>query len=60
MTRQSLLIKPAMVLLVLSLAWPRLERFSPGRLPGDILVEREHFTVYAPVTSALLDWLWRR
>ncbi|HHI76321.1 MAG TPA: DUF2905 domain-containing protein, partial [Gammaproteobacteria bacterium] len=39
-----------------------------GRLPGDIVIEREHFTFYFPVTSmillslvlSLILWLFRR
>ncbi|WP_245426608.1 DUF2905 domain-containing protein [Phyllobacterium bourgognense] len=25
-----------------------------GRLPGDILIERENFTMYVPITTGLL------
>ncbi len=40
----------------------------PGRLPGDILIKRENFSFYLPVTTSLLVslllsflfWLFRR
>lgn len=39
-----------------------------GRLPGDIVIEREHMTVYLPITTCLLlsgllslaGWVLRR
>jgi len=31
-----------------------LTRLGLGRLPGDIVIERESFTLYLPVTSAIL------
>ncbi len=53
------------------LAWALQERLGwIGRLPGDIVVEREHFRFYFPITTMLLlsllinallrliRWLW--
>ena len=34
--------------------WPWLGRLGLGRLPGDILIQRETFTLYVPITSGLL------
>jgi hypothetical protein len=56
------------ILFVLGLAFTYLGRAGVGRLPGDIVVERGHFTFYFPiVTSILLSlilsgllWLLRR
>ena len=43
------------VLLVLAgLIWPLLQRLGIGRLPGDIVVERENFRLYLPIVSSLL------
>ncbi|MEW8374735.1 MAG: DUF2905 domain-containing protein [Candidatus Thiodiazotropha sp.] len=50
------------------LAWPWLGKLPIGRLPGDIVVERENFRFYLPLTSMLLAsllisvilWLFRR
>ncbi len=41
-------------LVVLGFAWPLLARLGLGRLPGDILVERENFTLFIPLTSGLI------
>jgi len=48
------LILAGIVLIVIGLAWGPLSRLGLGRLPGDIVIERESFTVYIPVTSAIL------
>ena len=39
---------------VLGLLWPWLTRLGLGRLPGDIVVERDNFRLYIPITTALL------
>jgi hypothetical protein len=65
---QRWLIALGVVLLLLGLAWPWIERLGLGRLPGDIRIEREGFGFYFPVTTAiiislvlsLLLWWWRR
>ena len=36
------------------LLWPWLNRLGLGRLPGDIAIERENFTFYAPLTTGIL------
>ena len=41
-------------LVVIGLLWGPLSRLGLGRLPGDIVIERDGFTLYIPVTSALL------
>ena len=42
------------VLVVLGLLWPWLTRLGLGRLPGDIVVERDNFRLYIPITTSLL------
>lgn len=63
-----LLVGLGLALVVAGLAWPWLSRLPLGRLPGDIVIEREHSRVYIPwvsclvvsaVVSAVL-WLFRR
>ena len=49
-----LLIILGIVLIVVGLAWPWLQRFGLGRLPGDIAVSRENFTLYLPVTTMIV------
>ena len=63
-----LLITIGITLIVLGLIWPWLQKAGLFRLPGDIVIERENFRFYLPVTSAiiisivlnLLIWLLRR
>lgn len=43
------------VLLVLAgLLWPLLQKLGLGRLPGDIVVEREGFRFYFPIVTSIL------
>lgn len=63
-----LLIALGLLLLVAGLAWPYLSRLPLGRLPGDVVVEREHSRFYFPLVSCLLVsalaslllWFFRR
>jgi len=48
------LILAGILLIVIGLLWGPLSRLGLGRLPGDIVIERESFTLYIPVTSAIL------
>ena len=65
---QKTLIIIGLTILVVGLLWPWLSKLPLGRLPGDIVVEREGFRLYFPVTTAvllslvatLLYWLFRR
>ena len=43
-----------MVLVLAGLLWPWLSRLGLGRLPGDIVIERDHFRLYIPLATALL------
>lgn len=51
---QKLLILLGVALLFIGLAWPWLANLPLGRLPGDIVVERENFRVYFPITTLVL------
>ncbi|HEX6112788.1 MAG TPA: DUF2905 domain-containing protein [Geminicoccaceae bacterium] len=48
------LIILGIVLLVAGLLWPWLSKLGLGRLPGDLVVERENFRLYFPITTAIL------
>jgi len=48
------LIVIGLLIVVVGLLWPWLVRLGIGRLPGDILIERENFTFYAPITTGIL------
>ncbi len=36
------------------LLWPLLQKIGLGRLPGDIVIERENFRLYLPLGTSLL------
>lgn len=48
------LIVLGVVLIGIGLLWPVLSRLGLGRLPGDIVIERENFQFYFPITTSLL------
>ena len=48
------LVLIGVVLIAFGLLWPWLGQIGLGRLPGDILIQREHFTFYAPIATGLL------
>jgi hypothetical protein len=43
-----------MTLVAAGLLWPFLQKLGLGRLPGDIVIERENFRLYIPLTSSLI------
>lgn len=52
MSRTLIIIGLAIV--AVGLLWPWLGRLGLGRLPGDIFIERDNFSLYLPVTTGLL------
>jgi hypothetical protein len=62
------LIVAGLALVVVGFGWPYLGRLGLGRLPGDIVIEREGFHLYIPITTSLLIsgaltlglWLFRK
>ena len=66
MTR--ILVTLGVILVVVGLAWPWLVKLGLGRLPGDIVIEREGFRFYFPITTmivvslvlSLIFWLFRK
>lgn len=65
---QRLLVVLGVVLLVAGLLWPWLSKLPWGRLPGDINIQREHFSFHFPLTTSILIslllslilWWWRK
>ena len=49
-----LFILTGIVLLLVGLIIFASERFGLGRLPGDIVIEREGFTLYLPLATSLV------
>lgn len=52
MSRALILI--GLILVAAGLLWPWIGSLGLGRLPGDIVIERENFTLYIPITTGLL------
>ncbi|MFN0024674.1 MAG: DUF2905 domain-containing protein [Parvularculaceae bacterium] len=53
MTRKTLIIVGA-ALLAAGLLWPFLAKLGLGRLPGDIVIQRDGFAFYFPVTTMIV------
>ena len=51
---QKLLITVGIILLVSGLLWPFLSKLGFGRLPGDIVIKRDGFAFYFPITTMLI------
>jgi Protein of unknown function (DUF2905) len=49
-----LLILIGIVLIAVGLAWLAGERLGLGRLPGDIVIERENVRIYIPLMTSLI------
>ena len=68
MNLSRLLIVIGVVLVAVGLLWPWLSKLGLGRLPGDIVIERENARFYFPITTSilvsivlsLLFWLFRK
>jgi len=48
------LIIIGVVLIIAGLLWLAGERLGLGRLPGDIVIERENFRLYLPIASSIV------
>jgi hypothetical protein len=48
------LVVLGIVLVLAGLLWPFIQKLGLGRLPGDIVIEREHFRLYIPLATSLL------
>lgn len=63
-----ILVGAGVLLIVIGLLWPVIARLGLGRLPGDIVIEREGVRIYIPlvtglILSAILSaafWFFRR
>ncbi|TIU29903.1 MAG: DUF2905 domain-containing protein [Mesorhizobium sp.] len=48
------LIVVGLIMVAIGLLWPWVTRIGLGRLPGDIVIERENFRLYVPITTGIL------
>lgn len=49
-----LLILLGLAIVLIGVAWPWLSKIGLGRLPGDIVIERDSFTFYLPLMTSLI------
>jgi len=62
------LITVGLILVAAGLLWPLMSKLGLGRLPGDIVVRREGFSLYFPLMTCLvvsvvvsiIIWIFRR
>ncbi|WP_201752188.1 DUF2905 domain-containing protein [Microvirga arsenatis] len=49
-----ILIGLGLLLVLVGLLWPVLEKLGFGRLPGDVLIQRDGFSLYVPLATSIL------
>lgn len=62
------LIITGLILVILGLIWPVLQKLGLGRLPGDVVYEKENVRIYFPIVTtiiisiliSLLLWFFRK
>ncbi|TMH15516.1 MAG: DUF2905 domain-containing protein [Betaproteobacteria bacterium] len=62
------LITVGLILVAAGLLWPLMSKLGLGRLPGDIVVRRDGFSLYFPLMTCLVIsvvvsiviWIFRR
>jgi len=65
---QKLLIAIGIIILLGGILWPYISKLPLGRLPGDIVIEKENFKFYFPIVTmiilsavvSLILWLLRK
>ena len=65
---QRILVTVGLLIAVVGLLWPWLSTLPLGRLPGDLVIDRPGFKLFAPFTTmiivslvlSLVVWLLRR
>jgi hypothetical protein len=51
---QRLLIGLGLALVLAGIAWPLLSRIGLGRLPGDIMIQRDSTSFYFPLATCIV------
>lgn len=65
---QKTIILLGLLIVLVGVAWPWLGKLPLGRLPGDVVVDRQNFKFYFPITTmvivsvvlSLILWLFRK
>ena len=53
-TVSRVLVIIGVILIIIGLAWPLLQKLGLGRLPGDISIERDGLRFYFPITTSII------
>ena len=48
------LIIIGLVIVAIGILWPVIAKLGLGRLPGDVVIERENFRLYMPIATSIL------
>lgn len=51
---QHFLLTIGLVFVALALLWPVIQKLGLGRLPGDIVIERDSYKIYFPIATSIL------
>jgi hypothetical protein len=51
---QKIIIIIGVIILLTGIFWPWVSKIPFGRLPGDIIIDKETFKLYIPITSMLI------
>jgi len=62
------LIIIGLVLVIIGVLWPWIQKLNLGRLPGDLVIEKENMRFYFPIVTSIivsiiltfLFWLFRK
>ncbi|WP_237761381.1 DUF2905 domain-containing protein [Legionella cherrii] len=42
------------ILLITGIFWPFIKKMGLGKLPGDVIIQKNNFTFYFPITSCIV------
>ncbi len=51
---QRILIVVGLTILLVGLAWPWVSKLGLGRLPGDIVIEKDNVRFYFPIVTSII------
>ncbi|WP_081776849.1 DUF2905 domain-containing protein [Legionella cherrii] len=49
-----ILIITGVILLITGIFWPFIKKMGLGKLPGDVIIQKNNFTFYFPITSCIV------
>jgi hypothetical protein len=51
---QRLLIFIGVLLVIVGITWPWIKKLNLGNLPGDIIIKKQDFSFYFPLTTCII------